>query len=188
MAYKDSINAIILEELHMFKLKRFYLLSLFILKIIFCNAENSQNPPSLEFVMRLDVKIAESYNLGRAPEGIRNIIPIMGGKFEGPKLNGEILEGGADYQLSTADGKINKLEAIYTIKTRDGIYINVRNRGLITMTKDENGEQKIYFKTTPEFEAPIDSKYSWLNQAIFVCEPTESSPPYEISLLVWMVK
>ena len=54
---------------------------------------------------------------------------ITGGTFEGPGLKGTIVNGGADYQLN-AEGR-TELEAIYCIKTDDGIYIHVRNRGII---------------------------------------------------------
>ena len=143
--------------------------------------------PRLEFVMQLDVTIGEPYSVGDTPQGRRTIIPITGGTFEGPQLKGMILEGGADYQLAAVDGSRTTLEAIYSIKTDDGVYIHIRNRGIICTTTDVNGAPQFYFKTTPQFEAPTDSKYAWLNNAIFVCQPTFSQGD-GIALKVWMVK
>ena len=37
--------------------------------------------------------------LGRTPYGERRVIGILGGSVRGPKLNGRILPGGADWQL-----------------------------------------------------------------------------------------
>ena len=81
-----------------------------------------------------------------------------------------------------------ELEAIYSIKTDDGVNIHIRNRGLICTGKDANGNPQFYFRTAPQFEAPMDSKYAWLNNAIFVCQPSMGGENGLICLKVWMVK
>ena len=160
----------------------------FILAALNCRPQNNGETPGLEFVMQLDVNISEPYYVGETPEGFRTVIPITGGTFAGPRLKGEIIPGGADYQLSVAHGSITKLEAIYSIRTDDGVYIHVRNRGIITTISDEEGKQQPYFKTSPLFEAPIDSDYTWLNQGVFVCQPTSTAEGADISLQVWLLK
>lgn len=87
--------------------------------------------PEMEFVMQLNVTLGEAYMVGETPAGKRHVIPITGGTFEGPLLRGTIINGGADYQLISADGKRTTLEAIYSIKTDDGVNIHVRNQGII---------------------------------------------------------
>lgn len=138
--------------------------------------------PVFEFVMELRVKIDQPFSVGKTPKGQRTIIPITGGTFEGPKLKGEILSSGADYQLSDEATHRTEVEAIYCIRTDDGVNIHVRNCGLITM--QEGG---FYFVTSPRFEAPKDSKYNFLNNATFICKPGK---PVEgaLSLMIWMVK
>jgi len=42
--------------------------------------------------------------LGQTPYGERRIIDIQGGTVEGPRLNGKVLPGGADWLLVRADG------------------------------------------------------------------------------------
>ncbi len=145
-----------------------------------------KNAPQLEFVMQLKVTLGQAYAVGETPQGHRNIIPITGGTFEGPRLKGEILNGGADYQMS--NGTRTQLEAIYCIRTADGITIHVRNRGIINTGKDEQGNPSFYFKAAPQFEAPNDSPYAWLNNAIFVCQPEFSQSFQGIILNIWMVK
>ena len=147
-----------------------------------------KDTPQLEFVMQLRVTIGGAYTVGETPHGRRAVIPITGGTFEGPRLKGTILNGGADYQLVSSDGSRTEAEAIYSILTDDGTYIHVRNRGLICNGKDENGKHTSYFKTAPQFEAPADSPYSWLNNAIYVCQPDWSQAFKGIVLNVWMVK
>ena len=145
------------------------------------------NTPKLEFAMQLRVTLGETYAVGDTQHGRRIVIPITGGTFEGPLVKGTILNGGADYQLANREGNRTELEAIYSIKTDDGVYIHVRNRGIIYNGKDANGQPQFYFKAAPQFEAPTDSRYAWLNNAIFVCEPEFSREFKGIVLNVWKV-
>ena len=152
------------------------LLTAFSLQAV-AQVEAPKETPQLEFAMQLKVTIGEAFSCGETGNGERIVIPITGGTFEGPKLKGTILSGGADYQLVKAHR--TELEAIYCIKTDDGINIHVRNRGIIS-----DG----YFKCAPQFEAPSDSKYAWLNNALFVCSPDWTQGFEGIVLNVWMVK
>lgn len=146
--------------------------------------------PTLEFTCELKVTIGPIINLGETPHGKRVIIPISGGTFEGPKLKGTVLKGGADYQYVGLNGERTELDAIYTIKTDDNVLIQVRNVGLLYIPKDSEessslGSLDIYFRTAPKFEAPINSKYAWLNNAIFICKPVGKKD--YISIQVWKV-
>ena len=58
-------------------------------------------------------------SLGRTPYGERRVIGILGGKVSGPKLNGRILPGGADWQIIRSDGAAD-IKARYTIETEAG--------------------------------------------------------------------
>ena len=142
--------------------------------------------PQLEFALQLKVTLGEAFGIDNTQHGRRTVIPITGGTFEGPGIKGIIVNGGADYQLN-AEGR-TELEAIYCIKTDDGIYIHVRNRGIIANGKDANGQPSFYFRAAPQFEAPADSKYGWLNNSLFLCAPTFSSDFKGIVLNVWRVK
>ena len=157
------------------------LFSLFALHI---NAQGKA--PELEFALQLKVTIGEAYGIDNTQHGRRTVIPITGGTFEGPKLKGTIINGGADYQLNTENR--TELEAIYCIKTDDGVNIHVRNKGIIYNGKDAEGNPTFYFRAAPTFEAPADSKYAWLNNALFVCTPEWSQDFKGIILNVWMVK
>jgi len=147
-----------------------------------------KDTPQLEFAMQLRVTLGQTYTLGETPHGRRIVIPITGGTFEGPLLHGTILNGGADYQLASVDGSRTELEAIYSIQTHDGTYIHVRNRGIIHNGKDAQGQPTFYFKAAPQFEAPKDSPYDWLNNALFLCQPDWSQDFKGIILNVWKVK
>lgn len=132
--------------------------------------------PRLERLCRATVEIAAPLTVGATPLGERRIIPITGGRFEGEKLAGEVLPGGADWQLVRPDGA-TLLEARYTLRTSDGALVYVRNRGLRCGPREllarlARGESvdpaSYYFRTTPEFETGAP-QYAWLNDLVAVC-------------------
>jgi Protein of unknown function (DUF3237) len=43
-----------------------------------------------------------------------------------------------------------------------------------------------YFRAAPKFEAPMDGKYAWLNNAIFICRGIGTNKGYVI-IQVWKV-
>lgn len=141
------------------------------------------NAPSLEYVFQLKVALGEAFSVGKMSHGERFVIPITGGTFEGEGLKGTILPGGADYQLGDKANNRTELEAIYCIRTDDGVSIHVRNKGLICTNKDG-----FYFRAAPVFEAPNDSKYAWMNNSLFVCAPDFSGEQGTITLNIWKVK
>lgn len=141
-----------------------------------CIAQDTE--PEFEFVLELKVNLGQAFSVGETAQGNRFVIPIIGGTFEGPNIKGEILKGGADYQMQHTDKNRTDLEAIYCIRTNDGVNIHVRNNGIIA----DN-----YFYCSPRFEAPLNSKYAWLNNAIYVCKPSGFMQD-GISLKVWKVR
>ncbi len=170
-------------------MKKSLFITVFTLCLLGIKAQNypPQHTPQMQFALQLKVTLGETFSINNTQHGRRTVIPITGGTFEGPHLKGTIINGGADYQLNGPDGR-TELEAIYCIKTDDGVYIHVRNRGIIANDKDADGKPTVYFKAAPQFEAPADSKYGWLNNAIFVCEP-EFTPSFKgIVLNVWKIK
>jgi hypothetical protein len=175
------------QNMSMKKLIFLALLSVFFLKSS-AQVETPKETPQLEFVMQLKVTIGEAYSCGETQHGQRTIIPITGGTFEGPRIKGTILSGGADYQLANTIPNRTELEAIYCIKTDDGVCIHIRNKGIIANGKDEKGKPSFYFKCAPQFEAPADSKYAWLNNALFICSPDWTQQFKGIILNVWQVK
>lgn len=149
--------------------------------------DNIPEAPQAEFVMQLKVTLGEAYSCGETQHGRRTVIPITGGTFEGPNIKGTILNGGADYQLANAAGR-TEVEAIYSIRTDDGVNIHIRNRGIIANTRDAQGNPSFYFRCAPQFEAPADCKYAWLSNSLFLCAPSFSSGFQGIVLNVWRVK
>jgi hypothetical protein len=172
-------------------MKRFLLSLIVLLTIVvggYAQTSVPKDAPQLEFALQLKVTIGEAYRVGETQHGERLVIPITGGTFEGPRIKGTVINGGADYQLINKAQHRTELEAIYIIRTDDGVYIHVRNRGIIYDGKDADGNPSFYFKAAPQFEAPADSRYAWLNNALFVCAPEFSDAFKGIILNVWRVK
>ena len=112
------------------------------------------------------VTIANAINVGDSKYGNRNIIPITGGTFEGPKISGEVLPYGADWQLVRPDGDV-EFNARYLLKTNDGYTIQVINKVLMHMDTT-NQKPEMYTKSVIDLEAPKNSPYAYLNHAIFL--------------------
>ena len=129
-----------------------------------------------EFAFEARVSVATPLVVGQSSHGLRRIVPITGGTFEGPNIRGRVVPGGADWQFVRPDGVLS-VEAHYTLQTSDSVLIMVTNRGIRraspeVMARLGRGEQvdpsEYYFRTTAEFEAPIGSKYEWLNKSVFI--------------------
>ena len=130
----------------------------------------------LEFAFEARVSVQTPLVVGKSSHGLRRIVPITGGTFEGPNIRGRVVAGGADWQYVRPDGVL-VVEARYTLQTSDSVLIMVTNRGIRraspeVMARLGRGEKvdpsEYYFRTTAEFEAPIGSKYEWLNKSVFI--------------------
>ena len=113
--------------------------------------------------------------IGETPDGLRRVIQITGGWFDGPSMSGEVLPGGSDWQLIRPNGVVS-LESRYMLQTGDDALIFVRNRGVRVAdpeigAKLDNGEDvdpSLYrFRTTPTFETGAPD-YLWLNSIVTI--------------------
>ena len=87
-------------------------------------------PPPLLWMGTVICDVGPVVSLGApAKYGERRFVPILRGNAQGPELNGELLEGGVDWQLQRADGA-TEINAHYVIRTPDGALIEVQSDGL----------------------------------------------------------
>ena len=59
-------------------------------------------------LMTVRITAAAPQKLGTVPHGVRSIVPVAGGDFEGPRLRGKVLPGGGDWLLLRSDGEIGR--------------------------------------------------------------------------------
>ncbi len=124
-------------------------------------------------IFRIHAELAGIMNLGHTPYGERRIIDILGGTVQGPRLNGRILPGGADWQIIRGDGAAD-IQARYTIESETGARILVSSEGLrhgppavlAQLARGENVDPSLYyFRTVMRFETS-DPEVSWLNRVL----------------------
>ena len=135
----------------------------------------ADKPPGLSLAFRAFITLGPVVELGTT-DGLRNrFIPITGGRIEGPKLQGAVLDGGGDWQSLRPDG-LTTLEAKYTLKAADGTLISIVNPGVRTgppavMQRLAAGERVdpalYYMRTAPRFTVPA-GPHRWLMETVFV--------------------
>ena len=146
----------------------------------------------LEFVFEIRALIGAPLDGGKGRNGHRRVIPIMGGTVSGPRLNGIVVPGGADFELMRADGA-SAVEAHYALQADDGTPIYIVNKGIFSATEAVNarldaGEtvapQDYYFRTVPVFDAPV-GPHVWLADRVFVADCRFT--PEQVTIRVFLV-
>jgi hypothetical protein len=134
--------------------------------------ETSMNTRPL---MTVRILAAPPQKLGTVPHGIRTVVPVMGGEFEGPRLRGKVLPGGGDWLLLRSDGVL-ELDLRITLETDDHSLIYMTFQGLRHGPPDViaalgRGElvdsASYYFRTLPRFETATET-YGFLNRMLTV--------------------
>lgn len=119
--------------------------------------------------------LADILQFGKTPVGERRVIHILGGRVEGARMTGQILPGGADWQVIRADGAAD-IQARYTIKSESGGLVLVSSEGLRhgppdIITKLAKGEPVdpalYYFRTLMRFET-ADPALIWMNRILAI--------------------
>lgn len=136
----------------------------------------SDNVPKLEFIFAAQVSVDSPLDLGDVGKGGRRIVPITGGEFSGPRMSGEVLPGGADWQILRNDG-VAELEARYTLRTADGALIYVRNLArrhgppavMAALAAGRPADPASYYFRGATFFETNAARYSWITKAIVVC-------------------
>lgn len=75
------------------------------------------------------VEPAPAPHVGQTRWGDRRLIRIVGGSFDGPRLSGEVLPGGADWQVVHEDGTAG-IDTRYTLRTHDGALLYIQTQGI----------------------------------------------------------
>lgn len=142
--------------------------------------------------LRLDVDILNTIRIGHVPGGHRSIAPILGGEFEGERLKGKVVPGGADWVLTRSDGSFI-IDVRLVLETDDGalIYLTYQGRFLgedTALTDLAAGKtldpSRYSLAMTAKFECGAE-RYYWLNSviAVGVGEQSGFSPTYSIYVI-----
>jgi len=132
--------------------------------------------PQLTLVYRLEAVLGEPLDLGEVSQGRRRIVPLTGGTFSGPELDGKLLPGAsADWQIVLADGTALG-DIRYTLQTDNGALLYVQSRGvrhgspevLERLRRGEDVDASEYtFRTSTQIET-ASRELAWLNKGVFI--------------------
>src|SRR6478672_925933 len=134
---------------------------------------NELPDPVLTQVYRLKAVMGPPLNFGDVLAGHRQVVPLMGGTFTGPELNGSLLPGGsASWQLVLPAGAA-LAQVRYTLQTDHGALLYVRSSGVSQGNPEaapqhadiDPGERLFHAATRIETAAP---PLDWLNKGVFV--------------------
>ena len=139
------------------------------------SSEAHLTTPTLTHVADFLVEVGAPITVGETAQGLRRVVPIIGGVIRGARLNGAILNAGADFQIIGPDG-FTRLEARYVARLDDGSMVYVENSGVrfgppAVMARITRGEPvdpaEVYFRSTPRFET-AGAAHQWLTRPVFI--------------------
>ena len=131
--------------------------------------------PQVELLYRIVVDCEAPINVGDTYHGSVRVIPIVGGRFEGPRMTGTVLSVGADWNTGRLnDAGRRKVDTRYMLRTHDGAVICLSTIGFSSRSPEvlamrEAGQkvdpalysfkQHLFFETAHE-------DYEWLNSVV----------------------
>jgi Protein of unknown function (DUF3237) len=132
--------------------------------------------PRLTKIFRLEASLGDVLDLGNVVQGRRRIVPLTGGTFAGPELNGTLVPGAsADWQIVLADGTALG-DVRCTLQTDRSELLYVRSQGvrhgspevLARLGRGEEVEASEYvFRTSTQIETAAPA-IDWLNKGVFI--------------------
>jgi hypothetical protein len=87
-----------------------------------------------------------------------------------------VISGGGDFPVTRPDG-VEVVDALYRLRTDDGVTIIIHNRGLAYPTANKDDW---HYRLAPEFIAP-SGKYQWLNSSLFVANLVDVPPAMRLA-------
>lgn len=123
-------------------------------------AEGIPAPTQGELAFTITLDISGEHEVGNTPYGYRRLLEVSGGTITGDRLQGTVLTGGLEYELTLSNG-VMEYQGINILDTGDGSRIFVRSCGV---APDEGSPARII----PDFEATTSGSYAFLNTGTWV--------------------
>lgn len=121
---------------------------------VFCTNVTAPTAPGLEYLYTVFADCEPGIFTSQTAKGLRTAIPIVGGNFTGPRLNGKILDLGADWGLTDPQTGVFSADTRYNLQTNDGANIYIQTSG--SAQPDGKLHLRLVFETG-------DKDYYWLN-------------------------
>ncbi len=139
------------------------------------DAQPSAPAPELAYAFSVRATLAPPVELGEIDGKRKRFIAITGGTIYGPRLQGDVLPGGGDWQAISSGG-LTEVFARYSLKAKDGTVIAITNAGVRTaapeviekLAKGEDVDPSLYyFRTVASFDVR-KGPHEWLKRKLFV--------------------
>lgn len=125
-------------------------------------------------LLSLQLEVSSVQKVGTASAGLV-VGVVSGGRFEGPRLAGRVLQGGSDWQRTLPDGSL-RLDCRIVLETTEGALIAMTYWGIRTGPSDVLARlaagvavaaDEYYLRIAPSFETgPLE--HAWLNKIVAV--------------------
>ncbi len=125
-----------------------------------CGMKDGIPPPTkgtLAFTITLNIRA--EHDVGKTPYGNRRLLDVSGGTIAGARLQGTVVTGGLEYEL-TLDNGVMEYQGINVLETSAG-RIFVRSCGV---ARDKDSDARII----PDFEATTSGANAFLNTGKWV--------------------
>lgn len=141
------------------------------------------NPYQIEHLFTYRLQLAPPQAIGPVPGDVRLDFPIVGGQITGPRLQGSVKPGGADFGTLRTDG-VFLVGVRGTLESSDGALIEIIYTGVMDLGPDGyekflKGEAppNVAVRATPRFRAAHPA-YTWMNrlQCISIGQATLATP------------
>jgi hypothetical protein len=123
---------------------------------VVCTNVTAPTAPGLEYLYTLFADCEPGIFTSQTAKGLRTAIPIVGGNFTGPRLNGKVLDLGADWGLTDPQTGVFSADTRYNLQTNDEPPANI----YISTSGSAQPDGKLHLRLV--FETG-DKDYYWLN-------------------------
>jgi hypothetical protein len=145
-----------------------------------CGMADGIVPPTQgTLAFSITLQISATHDVGNTPYGHRRLLDVKGGTITGDRINGSVVTGGLEYELTLSNGVL-EFQGINILKTSDNALVYVRSCGV---APDGTATPRVI----PDFEATTTGSYAWLNTGKFVATRTVDTTSGSLKLDVYDV-
>ncbi len=147
-------------------------------------------PLTHDFLFRMVLSVGAPQMVGPTRHGELRVVPVTGGKVEGPRFTGEVMPGtAADWLRVDPDGTAH-MDVRLTLKSTTGGIVYMHYSGIRTGAPEVlarlNGGQPVdpseyYFRIAARFDTGAP-ELAWMNKvvAVGVGQRPPSGPTYDV--------
>jgi len=141
--------------------------------------------PGLDYMATFEIEVGKPLEAGAG----RRMVPVIGGRVHGPRLNGTILAGGADWQQEVVDDTL-RIGGRWIMETDDHVRLQVETPGIrhsaahvlsALLAGQDVDPAAYYFRVAPHFVAAAPA-YAWLQRTVFVGAGAKRQTAVEIDV------